>query len=318
MDRHALRFALELHGARLEPCEVRHRQPRRFRRDDIEANDLALAFHPARDVDAVADGGIVEAALESHIPHQRIAGRKSDADGDTADGAGPVELVEPPAHRQCGLGCAARVIGDVDRRIPERHDRIADEFVDGARARHDLGAQRAEHRIEQPERFLRTVRLGEGGKAAHVGEHHRDLTRLAAELQLTRARLDAAKDFRRHVVPKGPAQFALVAVGQRELKVNHRSIDHERPDHRERRVDQPAACRERRPRHRDDCNDRGRGNQQPGDRSEPQDDEHQRRAGKDEHQDLEPVQPVGAAEELPRDDLLDHRGVDQHAGDLRR
>ena len=54
--------------------------------------------------------------------------------------------------------------------VPERDD--------------DLGAQRPEHGVEHAERFGRGVHLGEGGEAAHVGEHHGDLARLAAELEL--------------------------------------------------------------------------------------------------------------------------------------
>ena len=88
MDRQALRLALELHAC--PPRARRNRAPPArvaSDGDDVEADDLALALDARGDVDAVADGRIVEAALEPHIAHQRLAGGEPDADGDAAEAA---------------------------------------------------------------------------------------------------------------------------------------------------------------------------------------------------------------------------------------
>ncbi len=158
------------------------------------------------------------------------------------------------------------------------------------------------------------MRFGEAGEAAHVGKHHRDLARFAAELELVGAPLDTCQQLRRHVIAEGAAQLAPVVLGERELRVDHGPIGEERADGGERRIEQPAPERKAGEGAADHRRDQHHRQRQPGDRSEPQHHAHQQRPGNDEHQDLEPLHPVGAGEVAARDDLVDHRRMDAHPG----
>jgi hypothetical protein len=80
------------------------------------------------------------------------------------------------------------VLGVVERRVPERHDGVADIFVDRALALDDGVRHRREKTVHQLREALGIVLvvLGNGGEAADVAEQDRHAPFFAAEHQLLR------------------------------------------------------------------------------------------------------------------------------------
>ena len=125
-----------------------------FADHQIDAVDFAQPFEARGEIDRVAEQRIIEMLLRAEIADDAFAGIDADADlhrPERRAGGGrfvrpaAVQLDELAAHR---LGRAHRVvgmIGVVERRVPERHDAIADVFVDRAVCiGDDLGHRRQE------------------------------------------------------------------------------------------------------------------------------------------------------------------------------
>ncbi len=155
-----------------------------------------------------------------------------------------------------------------------------------------------------------------GVKAAHVGEHHRDLAHLAAQLQLVAVRFDLGQQRRRDVVAEGAADLALGGVGGEEAEEHQSQIDERQPDKRKARIEHGALGGEHPP---------GKAGREPeGERaggeacyrSELQHDDDEDGAKQQEADDFEADHPVGAGEVGAREDLLDGLGVDGDAGDV--
>ena len=120
------------------------------------------------------------------------------------------------AHRQRGADGVNRVIRIVQRRVPERHNRVADIFVDRAAVReHDVGHCR-EIFVDEPRQRLRIQLLGNGRKAAHIREHDGEGTHLTAEDELARILGDPIGDCRRDITGERLANaapaFLFVAI----------------------------------------------------------------------------------------------------------
>ncbi len=108
-----------------------------LRHEDVETDLLAGGLDPCGDVHGVADGRIVEAGLGTHVPDAGKSGVYSDADANLllaaeAEGVAGIEAGKRLAHGQRGANRFAAVIGDIDRGIPEGHDRVPDELVERA------------------------------------------------------------------------------------------------------------------------------------------------------------------------------------------
>jgi hypothetical protein len=90
----------------------------------------------------VADGATSSVDANSHRDWREVA---------AADGCFPllVKRIHSCEHRQGFLTCILFVAGIVERRVPKRHDCIADIFVDGPVTRDDLKGVR--------KRFIRLV-----------------------------------------------------------------------------------------------------------------------------------------------------------------
>ena len=76
----------------------------------------------------------------------------ADADlllGPEAKGVRRVEMGQRLSHGQRRSHCLAAVIVDIERGIPEGHDRIADIFVESAFVGGDMTAQRVKQRVEE-------------------------------------------------------------------------------------------------------------------------------------------------------------------------
>ena len=100
--------------------------------------------------------------------------------------------------------------GIVQRRVPERHDRVAHVFVDGALAVDDGVGQRRQEAVHQRGQPLRIVLvdLRNRGEAAHVAEHDRHFALLAAEHELLRRLRELLDQRRRQVLAERRADLA--------------------------------------------------------------------------------------------------------------
>ena len=143
------------------------------------------------DVYRIADRRIIEAALGAHIADACEPRMYADADADLsfteAEGVIGIEACERLTHAQGGSNRLARMIGDVDWRIPEGHDRVADELVERALVCRDVAAQRVKQRVQKADEGGWRQSFADRGEASHVHEHHRQLAIVAAEAAAHRA-----------------------------------------------------------------------------------------------------------------------------------
>ena len=73
------------------------------------------------------------------------------------------------------------MIGDIDRRIPEGHDRIADELVECAFIGGDMTAERVEKRVQKPHDGGGRQSFADLGEVSHIDEHHGQLAVVSAK-----------------------------------------------------------------------------------------------------------------------------------------
>src|SRR5690606_14506164 len=116
-------------------------RPRGFR-DQDPGHALGRAFDATAEVHGVADRGVLHPRVAAKKADDRRPGVKADADVEIAQlGLGleqlGTELVELAAHLQRRRDRAVGVVGYVARRVPEGHDRVADELVEGAAVAED-------------------------------------------------------------------------------------------------------------------------------------------------------------------------------------
>ena len=97
------------------------------------------------------------------------------------------------AHRVLGM------IGIVQRRVPERHDAIADIFVDRALVARDDLRHRRQKMVHEMGQGLRIHPFREGREAPDVAEHDRHDPHLAAERELFRMARELGDIMRRHI-----------------------------------------------------------------------------------------------------------------------
>jgi hypothetical protein len=88
----------------------------------------------------------------------------------------------PPPRVHLGDGAQRRggVIVLRDGRVPEGHDRVADELVDGGAPVDQRLGHGGEVGVHQLHHAVGRHPLGHGGKAAHVDEHHAEVAFRAA------------------------------------------------------------------------------------------------------------------------------------------
>ena len=140
-----------------------------------------MAFQPRRQIDAVAEHRIIEPQVGPHIADDACAGIKADTDIERDVSVAAllrldltllVKRFDSLQHVDRGLACIELVPVVVQRRIPERHDRVAHVFVDGALALDDGVGERSEKAIHQVSEAVGIVfvMLRNRSKAAYVGE----------------------------------------------------------------------------------------------------------------------------------------------------
>ena len=110
--------------------------------------------------------------------NERFAGGDPDPDLELA------LLGERVADRERGADSSLRVVLVRDRCAEHRHDRIADELLDGAAVALELGAHLRVVRLQQPAHVLRVHALGARGEADEVAEEAGDDLALLARGRL--------------------------------------------------------------------------------------------------------------------------------------
>ena len=131
-------------------------------------------------------------------------------------------------------------VGSYERRVPERHDRVAHVFVDGAFAVDDGVGQRRQEAVHQRGQALRIVLvdLRDRGEAAHVAEHDRHVALLAAEHELFRRLRELLDQGRRKVLAERRADLAPLRLLLDEIGEHQRQVDQQAGQQREGEIDQ--------------------------------------------------------------------------------
>ena len=208
--------ALDAHQVDLAEHEPRAGGPRGALADqDRHAVLLGQRLEPGAEVDLVAEHRVVEPRGRAHVADRHRAGVEADPDRNRGlAGAGPpgVEIDQRGLHREGDVARPGGVIGQVDRRAPDRHHGVADVLVEGpARVEHELGHRR-QVLAEERGQLLGWHGLGEQREPADVAEQDGQLLALAAQPHPRRIREDAIDDRAGHVLREHRAQPRLVAA----------------------------------------------------------------------------------------------------------
>ncbi len=102
-------------------------------------------------------------AMPVLMPMPMLTGRSVQAEG-----IDPVQFGKCRTHAQRRLRRAPRVIVDIERRVPEGHDRVADVLVERALAFEDGNAQGAMQNVEESDRLLRREGLAQGREVPDI------------------------------------------------------------------------------------------------------------------------------------------------------
>src|ERR1035437_8507832 len=168
---------------------------RRFRTDDDRhAVIFRLPFQARCQIDRIAEHRIVETQIGAHIADDASPRVEPDADLDREEALAGffglllallIQRLDAAEHFQRGFARIDLVRRVVQRRVPERHDRVADIFVDRTVVFDDGVGHRCEEIVHQRRQTLRIVLvyLRNRGEAAHVAEQDRHVAILAAERQ---------------------------------------------------------------------------------------------------------------------------------------
>ena len=103
-------------------------------------------------------------------------------------------------------------------RVPEGHDRIADEFIDRAALRDDRVAPPIEQCIDERHEVFRWQLLAERREAADIDEQHGYVLDLAAKLEGIGMAFDLMQDIGRYEVAESVSEHAPVAVGHEQAE----------------------------------------------------------------------------------------------------
>ena len=141
-------------------------------------------FDAGGDVHAVADDGVIEAAGGADVPGDDAGGVDADADaegGFAFGGEFGVEGGEGFFHREGGGEGAVGVVALGYGSAEQRHDRVADVFIDDPAVRFEGEAHAVEIAVEEGDDRGGGEVFAEGGEAAEIGEEDGDLAFFAAE-----------------------------------------------------------------------------------------------------------------------------------------
>ena len=168
-------------------------------------------LHPRRQVNGLADGGVVHVEVVRDGAHDHLARVEADADVQRDAVSGPDLLgvaADRVLHPERGIARAHRVVLVGEGRAEQRHDPVAHDLVHRALVVVDGVHHPLEDRVQQRPRLLGIPVGQELQRAPEVGEEHRDLLALAFERALP------GEDPLRQV-PGGVALGRRVAPGRR-------------------------------------------------------------------------------------------------------
>src|SRR5678815_2219781 len=179
VDRDGLVLPHDLDTVDLAEYHVRHALARRLAREDADRVALGAAFDPGGDVYRIAHRGVGAAHPRAHVADAHRAGIDPDADlqcRPAARGELGVQNLAVLLHVERREHRVSRVLRVLDRRPPERHDRVADVLVERAAVTAaDDRAHVGEVLVDVLAQLIGLERLGDASKAAHVGEQDREL-----------------------------------------------------------------------------------------------------------------------------------------------
>ena len=113
-------------------ARLRAMQIRKFADDDIRAVLLVQAFEPRRQIDVIADDGIIEPLPRPHVPDVHFAGMNADPDIERRQPPrlpADLQLLQMDHHIHRRFAGAKRVIGLRDGRAVKRHHRVPHVFI---------------------------------------------------------------------------------------------------------------------------------------------------------------------------------------------
>ncbi len=208
------------------------------------------------------------------------------------------------------------MVGIVERGVPERHDAVADIFVDGAHALGDDLGHRRQKAVHEMRQRLGIELFRKAGEAAYVAEHDRHGSRLAAELEPLGMGGELFDIVRRHVVRERAPDLALARLGAQMAEQRGDEIDHS--DYRPGidRVDQQLSVLEGEPRRPEGDGHRGAPEHRARHRADPRQAEYQPGPDQQREQDFGPDRPVGPNQKGLLEDLLQQLRVDFDPGNV--
>ena len=126
--------------------------------------------------------------------HQSLAGVDGDTDLQLELRIVAVQLIDGSAHRKAGSDRALRIVAVSHGRAEHGHHGIADELLDDAAERLDLGANPGEVRRQDRPDVLRVEALCPRSETDEIGEENRDdLAFLGEAMRLVGKRLRASQ-----------------------------------------------------------------------------------------------------------------------------
>ncbi len=209
------------------------------------------------------------------------------------------------------------MVGIVERRVPERHDRIAHVLVDGAALLKDHVGERRQQRVDEVGQLVRGEPLRNGGEVPDVAEQDGELLYLAAELEPVGVG-DQLVDHRwRDVVREGEAHLRpllLDAAVDVERRRRHQDRQGQR---RVGRVEEEVELREGEPCAEEDRRDRRDPHRGGGERGEMRHDRGEHDPGEDDEDQLDRRSVIRPGELASGEDVLERLRLDLDPGDRR-
>ena len=157
-----------------------------------------------------------------------------------------VQAVDFVDHAQCSATGRVRMIGMIQRRVPERHHRIAHEFVDGATGFQNAvgqGRQKLVHQCCERSRVILEL-LGNRGKAAHIAEEQRQFPCFATQGHAVLVLGQLFNQIGRDVLTKGGSDLPSLPFFAQIVHRRHKDDAKGRCQNRKACINQLPVCRE--------------------------------------------------------------------------
>src|ERR1700730_11843883 len=146
--------------------------------DQLAAIGLGQGFEPARGVDGIADRGDRGGGAITHLADDHRPDMDTDADAQwliELAAQRTVELFEALGHQPSGGERLPAGRAGIPLDPEQRHNAVADEFVDPPSRRLDGASHRSEIAVENKYDIVGEPSFGQPGAPADIGEQDRDL-----------------------------------------------------------------------------------------------------------------------------------------------